>query len=260
MTEETPLDAAHRAMEAASDDPGPRMRFYERVMDAELFVLLEAEARGATLRPRAFDTEDGPVVLAFDRDDRLAAFLDSPAPYAALAGRRLAALLAGRGVGILLNPETASSQALLAAATVDWLASGGAAREVAAARVREVRPPFRVAPELIAALDAKLAAMAGVVGAGWLATLRFADGTERLALAIEGAPAAAEAGVAEAIAEAVRFSGVEDGGLDVTFLGADGPARAAFERVGLRFELPAARAQAAPRPPGSDPERPPILR
>jgi hypothetical protein len=101
--------------------------------------------------------------------------------------------------------------------------------------------------------------MAGGIEAAWLAELRLEDGTTRLALAVAGAPEEGEGAVAEAIAEAVRFSGVE-GGLDVTFVGAQGPARAAFERVGLRFELPTPPALPAPPPaPGSDPDRPPIL-
>lgn len=259
--EETPLDAAHRAMEAEPDDPQPRLRFYERVLDAELHVLLETEAEEDRLRPRVFDLEAGRYVLAFDRDARLAAFLDAPAPYAALAGRRLAALLAGQGIGIALNPGVAPSEYLLPAEAVDWLAGTAEARgEVAAARARGIGPPRGADAGLIAALDSKLAAMAGRIEAAWLAELRLEDRTRRLALAVAGAPEAAERAVAVAIAEAVRFSGTEDG-LDVTFVGAEGPARAAFERVGLRFELPKPPAPPEhPQPPGTDPERPPILR
>ena len=44
MTEETPLDAAHAAMEAAPEDDAARLRFYERLADSELFLLLR---RGA---------------------------------------------------------------------------------------------------------------------------------------------------------------------------------------------------------------------
>lgn len=167
MAEETPLDAACRAMATDPDDPDARLRFHERVMDAELFVPLAEEARGETLRPRIFALEDGPVALAFDRDDRLAAFLDAPAPYAALAGRRLVALLAGRGIGAVLNPEVAPSQTLLAAATIDWLAAGRARHEVASARASAIAPPFGATPALLAALDAKLAAMEGAATAAW---------------------------------------------------------------------------------------------
>lgn len=260
MTAETPLDAAHRAMEAAPGDDAARLRFHERVMDAELFVLLEEEAEDDRIRPRVFEVEDGPLVLAFDRDDRLAAFLDAPAPYAALAGRRLAALLAGRGIGIVLNAG-ASSEAMLTAAAIDWLAADGASATPDAALPREVAPPNAAAPELVAALAAKLAAMTGMLGPAWLATLRLADGTERLALAVADAPEAARPAIAEAIAEALRFSGLDGAGLDVTFLEADAPARAAFDRVGLRFDPPPPPAPPdPPRAPGSDPDRPPRLR
>ena len=44
MTEITPLDSAHAAMQAAPDDDTARLRFYERLADGELFVLLSQEA------------------------------------------------------------------------------------------------------------------------------------------------------------------------------------------------------------------------
>jgi hypothetical protein len=261
MTEETPLDAAFRAMEADPDDEAARMRFHERLMDAELLVLLEEEPRDDSIRPLVFDLEEGRFALAFDRDARLAAFLDAPAPYAALAGRRLAAALSGRGVGIGLNLGVAPSQTLIPAEAVDWLAvmAEAAAPSPADARASGVRPP-RGAPEaLVAALDAKVAAMAGRVEAAWLATLVFEDGGARLALAVAGAAPSAEAGIAEAIGEAARFSG---GGveIDVAFLSPGSPARAAFERNGLRFDPPEPEVPAPSRRPGSDPDRPPILR
>jgi catechol 2,3-dioxygenase-like lactoylglutathione lyase family enzyme len=96
---ETPLDAAFRAQEA---DPTLRPRFYERVLDAELVVPLAEEA-GESMRPQVFPLEQGPYVLAFDRDKRMGAFLEGPVPFAPLSGRRLVALLAGQGIGIALN-------------------------------------------------------------------------------------------------------------------------------------------------------------
>ena len=89
----TPLDLAYEAMAAAPDgDDAPRLRFYERLADGEMILLLEKEAEGETLAPRVFDLEDGPVVLVFDTEERLGAFTGMPAPYAALPGRVIAGL------------------------------------------------------------------------------------------------------------------------------------------------------------------------
>lgn len=258
--ETTPLDAAFRAMEAAPQDVALRLRFHERVADAELFVLLEAEGAGAQIRPRVFDLEDGRFVLAFDRDARLAAFLDAPAPYAALAGRGLVAGLAGRGIGIALNAGGAPSETLLSAEAVDWMAQLLAgAPETAAQRPHEIAPPRGVPEALVAALGTKLAAMAGRVSAARLAMLIHADGSRRLALALGGVAPAAQDAVAAAIAEALRFSGAE-AGLDVTFLEPEAPGWAPFARHGIAFDLPAPPVPACPQPPGRDPARPPILR
>lgn len=259
--EETPLDAAFRAMEAAPDDLAARLLFHERLMDAELFVPLDAEAEEEPPRPQVFALDEGPFVLAFDRDLRLAAFLDAPAPYAALSGRGLMAALSGRGIGVALNPAVAPSQTLLTPEAVAWLAAMAAeAPARTSARARAVTPPRGAPAALIAALDTKLAAMAGLAPAAWLVTLELADGTPRLTLAVAGAPAAAEPGIAEAVAEAVRFCGAEGAELDVTFLGCGSPALAAIERVGLRFDPPAPPPPTPAAAPGSDPRRPPILR
>lgn len=259
MRPETPLDAAFLAMEAEAEAEAPRLRFLEALLAADLFVPLEEEA-GERLKPRLFDLEEGRFVLAFDTDARLAAFLEGPAAYAALSGRGLAAALAGEGLGIALNPGVAPAQTLLPAGAVDWLAAMSAAGERAEARLREVAPP-RDAPEaLLAAIKARVARMAGAIGAAWLARARFEDGSERLTLAVTGAGPEAEPGVAEAFAEAARFSGTT---LDLAFLPAEAPALGAFVRFGVRFDpppLPVPGPPAAPKAPGGDPARPPILR
>jgi SseB protein N-terminal domain len=257
---ETPLDLAFRQQEADPADPVRRLRFHERVLDAELLLLLEAPAAGDRLRPRVFELAEGRFVLAFDRDDRLAAVLDAPAPFAALAGRRLVAMLAGQGVGIGLNLGDAPSATLLPAEAVDWMA-GMLSQDPgeAAERPRDFAAPA-APPELVAALGPKLAAMAEVIAEAFLVEAGYAGGDRRLLLVLTGVPEPAWPGVAAAVGEALRFSGLDDAALDVTFLGADRPERLAVERVALRFELPRPAAAAARPGPGTDPRRPPKLR
>ena len=62
-TPTTALDLAHAAMQAAPDDAAARLRYYERLADGELFMLLAAEVEGDNLVPKVFDLEGGPVVL-----------------------------------------------------------------------------------------------------------------------------------------------------------------------------------------------------
>jgi hypothetical protein len=250
---ETPLDIAHRAQAAEPEDPGLRLRFHERVLDAELLLVL-AEPAAERLVPEVVELEAGRFVLAFDRDERLAGFLEAPAPFAVLSGRRLAAMLAGQGIGIALNLG-AESGTLLPAEAVDWMAAVGARPPAAAAaRLREVARP-EPAPALVAALGPKLVAMAAVVEEAYLVAAGFEDGRSGLLLALAGVPEAAREGVAAAVAEAVGLSGAP-AGLDVTFVEPGGPGSDAIARVGLRLALPEA---PAPAGPGMDPDRPPPL-
>ncbi len=255
MRPETPLDAAFLAAEA-DPDPGLRLRFHERVLDAELAVPLAGDA-GDRLAPQVFDLEDGRFVLAFDRDERLADFLGAPTEFAALTGRRLAGLLAGQGIGIALNLG-APSATLLPADAVEWLAAMVApAPEARAGRLAGLAAP-EVPDALAAALGAKLAAMADAVGAAHLVAADRPEGGRGVVLALTGVPEAARAGVAAAVAEAVRFT-ADAPDLDVAFLDPGSAAAAAVARSGLGLALPEPEAPKAVGP-GLDPDRPPRLR
>ncbi|MBT8409700.1 MAG: SseB family protein, partial [Alphaproteobacteria bacterium] len=118
---ETALDTAHAAMEAAGDDAA-RLRFFERMADAELLLLLREEPQGEDITPQIFETGEGTFALVFDREDRLSEFVGAEAAHAALAGRTLIAMLSGQGIGLGLNLGVAPSSILIPAEAVDWLA------------------------------------------------------------------------------------------------------------------------------------------
>jgi hypothetical protein len=258
---QTPLDRAHEAMQAAPEDDRARLGFFGRLADVELFVLLAAEPGDERLDPEIFAVEGNRYVLAFDHEERLVAFAGRPAPYAALPGRVLAAMLAGQGLGLGLNIG-APSETLLPAEALAWLAETlgqeGPAEELA--RPEEIRPPARLPAALIEALAVKLALAAGLARAAWLAGVSYQDGRRGHLLAFVGAAPGAEAALARAVSEALVFSGIEAGALDVAFLETDDPIAADFGKVGLGFAIPEPAAAQAPRAPGGDPARPPRLR
>ena len=257
---ETPLDAAHAAVSADPDNEALRLRFFERLADGEMVLLLEREAVGERLEPRVFDLEDGPVVLVFDREERLAAFTGGIAPYAALPGRVIAGLLKGQGIGLGVNLGVAPSSMLLPPEAMDWLAEtlDGGPDETEATPETFHAP--RVPEILITGLDAKLARAGGLAAAAVLAGVVYRDGRRGHLLAFLDAVPGAEGALARAMREALVFSGIEAGELDVVFLAATDAAARAMAGVGLRFDLPAAEAPAPPGAPGLDPARPPKLR
>jgi hypothetical protein len=259
----TPIDAAHAAMEAAPDDEVPRLAFYERLAESELFLLLDRPAAADAVEPRMLELSTGALVAVFDTEDRLAAFAGDGADYAALPGRRLAGMLAGQGIGIGLNLGVAPSAIVLPPEAVDWLAGtlGQGPAEVDA-RIETLTAPKGVPEALLAALDRKLARAAGLAASAWLSGVTYADGRRGHLLAIIDAEKGAEPVLAAEIAEALTFAGLEAGELDVVFLAADDPVTGRLARVGLRFDLPVAPAATgvSPSAPGMDPGRPPKLR
>lgn len=261
MTEITDLDLAHAAMQAAPDDDALRLRFHERLADTELFLLLTRDPVGDDVDPQMVEAEGQQFVLVFDREARLAEFSGSVAPTVTLAGRGLVKMLVGQGIGLALNLGVAPSATLIPAAAVDWLARTLAHAPVpTAARPLQFSAPKGLPEALIIGLDRKLATAGGMAQGAWLVGVTYEGGVRGHMLAFIGALPEAESALAAAAGEALTFSGVEAGAMDVTFIAAGHPVEARLARVGLRFDLPEPAAPVAPGPPGLDPEKPPKLR
>ncbi|MCB1361903.1 MAG: SseB family protein [Rhodobacteraceae bacterium] len=266
---ETDLDLSLRRMAAAPEDTTRRLALHAELTRSEVFVLLEAEVTGETLEPRVFTLSDGPAVLAFDSEMRLAGFAGAAA-YAALPGRVLVPMLAGAGLSLLLNPD-ADHAALLDPQALTWLADtlAAPAPETAQAVPDRIGVPAldpAVMALLVPALERRLAGLPGLQRTV-LAAVRWRGGGQGHVLALSGLPESAHPPVARAVAEALALSGLEAGALDVIF-----PPDAAMARiagVGLILSpappLPVSDQivtadSAAGANPGLDPSKPPKLR
>jgi hypothetical protein len=260
---DTPLDRAHQAMDATPEDDRARLRFYERLADAELFLLLSGEATGETIKPEVFELQDASFVLVFDTEERLAAFVGKPAPFAALSGRVIAQMLAPSGIGMGVNLDVAPSSILIPTSAVNWLVEtlDNAPDEVEQ-RVAEVSPPTGLPEVLIEALDAKLSSAIGLARWAYLVGTLSETGVRGHMLGFVDAIPDAQNALAKAVSEALSFSGLEAGSLDVGFFEPSHPVAAQLAQVGLRFDLPQPEVQAdvVPVAPGSDPDKPPRLR
>lgn len=261
MTETTLLDAAHARMEADPQSETKRLHFYERLADCELFLALEREPEGADILPLVFPVEDSSLVLVFDREERLTAFLGGARPYAALSGRALVPLLVGQGLGMMLNPEVAPSSMVVPVEALRWLQDTlGHVPAQLEAKPTEIAPPGQLPEQVVSALDIKLSAAVGLARFAYLVTARYEDGAQASLLAFVGAVPGAEPALAQAAQEALVFAGLDAASMDVAFFRATDPLAGALARHGLRFDLPQPEAAAAPGAPGMDPAKPPKLR
>ncbi len=253
----TTIDAAHARMQTHPEDDAIRLRYYATLADAELILLLEREVVGADIAPRVFALDSGPVVLAFDTDEKLADFVGTIAPYVALPGRVVAQSLAGQGVGLGINLGT-PSEMLLDAAAVGWLSQTlQAAPDQTEASIVAFHAPH-VPDLLVTTLQDKLR---GAAPHAVLAGVRYQDGRRGHVLALFDVPADAEAALAQSASEALVFSGIDAGEMDVLFLGSQDPAAQSMVQLArlLDLSLPVP-VPHAPKPPGLDPDRPPRLR
>lgn len=255
------LDQAYAGMQAGDEAAG--LRFYRLLADATLFLLLEREAEGERVDPRVFDLPDGPVLLAYDSEERLAVMGDGPLPYAALPGRLIAQQMLGQGLSLGLNFGTgAASEVLLPPEALRWLCEmlEAAPVEVEATPAQFFAP--KGLPEALSdALTFTLGGAAGLARAALLAGVRYSDGRLGHMLAVIDARPGAEEALARALGEALVFSGLEAGELDVTFLAASDAVVAELARVAVVFEVPDLVIEAAVEraAPGMD-GKPPRLR
>lgn len=263
MTLQTPLDHAHAAMEAAPEDETARLSFYDRFSEAEVFLMLARDVVGDQAEPELFDVGDARFVLVFDTEERMGDFAGKAVPYVALSGRSVVGMLAGQGIGIAFNPEVAPSSILLPREAVDWLSQTvSQAPMQTQARPEELRAPTGLPDRLLEALDAKLRVAVGLARRGYLAEVTYDTGVNGHLIGFTGVVSGAEAALAQAIQEALVFSGLEAAALDVVFLRDSDPVTAQLARVGLRFDLPEPEGAVRSEPvaPGSDPDKPPILK
>jgi hypothetical protein len=171
-------------------------------------------------------------------------------------------MLAGQG-GIGLNLSVAPSSILIPAEAVEWLAQTlRATPSEVQERPVEIRTPAGIPEALLGAIDTKLAGCSGLARSAYLVAVTFAPARAGHLLAFVDALEPAQAALSQAISEALVFSGIEAGEIDVGFFDASDPIAARLAKVGLRFDIPqpevAVRMQ--PAAPGMDPDRPPKLR
>ncbi|MEL7183053.1 MAG: SseB family protein, partial [Pseudomonadota bacterium] len=138
-----------------------------------------------------------------------------------------------------LNLDAAPSAQLLPPESIVWLSDTLARGPDEAERsIAEVTGPGALPESLLSALDGKLALTAGLAEVAYLAQVTYDDGTRSHVLVFIDPVPGAEADLARAMSEALIFSGVPAGQLDVLFLQANQAKSAVFARHGLRIDLP----------------------
>jgi len=263
MTQTSLLDQAYAEMENAAENDAHRLRFYERLSDVELFMVLDNEPDGDHIDPQVIEYEGQSFVLVFDTEDRLADFTGQITPYVGISGRVLVSMLAQTGLGLGLNLDVAPSSTLLPNDVMIWLDDVlSQTPDEVEARPIEFSPPHNIPQIVLDALDKKLVSASGLAQEVWLTAVTYEGGAKGHLLAFIDTPEGAEHALAKAAHEALNFSGIEAGSIDVAFFDPTEGAAIAIRRCGLRFALPEPTQpdDYKPAAPGMDPDKPPRLK
>ena len=129
------------------------------------------------------------------------------------------------------------------------------------AKVDAFTPPVGLPEHLITSLDTKLSTAQGLATTAYLVGVTYPGGGQGHLLGFVGAIEGAQGALAKAASEALTFSGVDAGAMDVGFFAVGDPVAAKLDAVGLKFDLPQVQKPEVVRPaPGSDPDKPPRLK
>jgi len=162
-----------------------------------------------------------------------------------------------------LNLDVAPSSTLIPAEAMTWLDTTlGSAPEEVEEHVVAVERPAGLPETVLAALGDKLTAAPGLAQSAFVVSVRYAGGRRGHMLAFVGAAEAAQSALAKAAGEALTFSGIEAGAMDVGFFAPEDPMVQRLSAFGLRFDIPELPKAGNPGPmaPGRDPDSPPKLR
>lgn len=262
MNSETDLDVAHGTMTAAPDDGTQRLGFYARLIETELFLLLEQEPKADIMNPKVISIEGADYVMVFDRADRLAEFSGDVAAYASLAGRDIALMLKDQKLGLAVNAGVAPSSILIPVDGVNWLCTMLENQgETRSEKTVTAAKPMGIDQRFLQALREKLTQAAGLAFAAYLIDAKYETGERGTTLAFIDAVEQAKPSLANLVSETVRFH-PKTGRLDVGFFAANDAIAADIIAVGEKIEMTVkiSKKLVLPLGPGLDPDKPPNLR
>lgn len=259
VTGPTLLDHKHDAMQSGGF--AEQLSFYQTLTDTALILWVEEHEDADKIVPKVVELDGGNFVMAFDLDERLADMSGGVAETATLPGRALTRMLQGQGLGIALNLGDAPSAMLLPPDAIDWIIDM-LDQSASSKTQRSERPvafglPTDIPETLAAALSEKLI----LTGArAYLTKATYANRASGHMVVFVDVPDADQSAIADAVSEALTFSALEAGTLDVAFFTHEDARLSALAQNAYKLDPPKPQKASQPSAPGMNPDRPPILK
>lgn len=250
------IEAALSAREA----DGPRIKLFQYLADAELFLALKEPANDTSLEPVTLSEQGEDHAAVFSDEETLVDFSGDQAHFCVLPGRALAQMLASAGCGMALDPGQ-SAGILFGKDVVAWMH-----------RLFEQQPdlsderlsdfgPARLSDAVLDKVASKLTGLAEISADLYVFSAPVDDGAIGDVIAIPDIPERVQASLSKAIMEAVLFATGGAQGCDVAFTQASSETFEKIRKVARHVQL-----QPEPQPirvrspgPGMDPDKPPKL-
>jgi len=256
----TALQTAFDRYAVAPDHPSRRVAFLGAFLRAEVHLALDGEGEGDNVTPILRDVDGQAAVVVFDGLEDFANFAGGQADQATLSGRVLVEMLAGQNLGCVINPDGRTWSYVLDAATLDWMAEHLVFQpEMATPSLDALEPASLADLNVVEALDATLPACRDRADHAILAQTQN-EGASQLVLFFIDAVPDAEGALSQIVQDMVTFAGVDMPATSVAFAQSGTVLHDRLGKIGLRLDIPQSPQAQTLTAPGSDPEKPPILR
>tara|TARA_B100000767_G_scaffold147881_1_gene139323 strand:+ start:1897 stop:2673 length:777 start_codon:yes stop_codon:yes gene_type:complete len=256
----TPLERAIVMLESQPDDPTRFSAVIERLADAEVFLILEAEATDFEVTPKTVVLNSQEYVAIYDTELRLSESEGGEVEYLSVSGRTLVQMLSGQNTGIALNSGATAIGYVFEPQTLQWLANSLNERpNEMTQQITQVFPPPVLGPKALDALSVKLTAAQGLAEYACLVEATDIANNKNPLLCFVGLAPDAQANLAKLVQEYLQFSEQDGAPWDVIYLAPDHGMVEKLLNVGLRFDLPVPEVAVERPAPGTVPGQPPIF-
>lgn len=251
-TIETALDLAFERARLDSDETGA---FYDALFSTTVFMPIHAAHDGngedttqqpESIEPMVFEVDGNASLLIFDTEERLARWAPEPMNYIGVPGYAFFQMFEG-DQQVAVNLAVAPSSVVIPKDVVSWLHERAndavESEDIPEGVALDVTPPPELAPEAVASITARLAAMRLEVREAILFSLAIdlideeSDRRVVLGVALTAAGAEDANAVAEALATTTRAAFDNKRPFEVALLDPESPLMTSARKVGLSLPI-----------------------
>lgn len=233
------LNKVFKEMSQNPENNDARLNYYGVLADTNLFLLLEQEPSNEILEPKFIQLEGKNFALAFDSEESLSEFYGEAAAFAQITGRVLAKMLLEEKIGLGINLGVSEGELLLPYEVVEWFVNVlDETPDLVQANPKKFLPANAFPEIMFQALQEKLEPAVGLFDEIWICAVEYNEDEISHLICLMGAQKSAQQAIVKSINEALFFTDINLGNIDVAHFNYDDEACSKIRAIGVKLEFP----------------------